>query len=46
MTVLSVAGLVTRLRRPVSQYGGCSQDIADPTEGWNVLLYHISKLVF
>ncbi|XP_075959569.1 tyrosine-protein kinase ITK/TSK isoform X1 [Anarhichas minor] len=33
----NAAGLITRLRHPVSQDGGCSQDIADPAEDqWEV----------
>ncbi|KAG8004196.1 Tyrosine-protein kinase ITK/TSK [Nibea albiflora] len=33
----NAAGLITRLRRPVSQDGGCSLDIADPSKGqWEV----------
>ncbi|XP_068570499.1 tyrosine-protein kinase ITK/TSK isoform X1 [Cebidichthys violaceus] len=33
----NAAGLITRLRHPVSQDGNCSQDIADPSEDqWEV----------
>ncbi|XP_031713551.1 tyrosine-protein kinase ITK/TSK isoform X2 [Anarrhichthys ocellatus] len=33
----NAAGLITRLRHPVPQDGGCSQDIADPAEDqWEV----------
>uniref|UniRef100_A0A671Z1T8 Tyrosine-protein kinase n=1 Tax=Sparus aurata TaxID=8175 RepID=A0A671Z1T8_SPAAU len=33
----NAAGLITRLRRPVSQGGGCSQDITDPSKDqWEV----------